>query len=163
MRTAPSARATKATLWVTLVALLLVTMTSGAELRTCLGMCHAAADAATTTSCCAVSDAEDGSALDSPASCCGCCDHDGEDEDLGGGGADAPAGGCCVTIAFDVELAPSGAAAEVCLDAPAAVWTELCAPPNARVAEAARPSHYDRGPPRVDGRTALRATLVLLI
>jgi len=156
-------------LWITLVALLLVAMTTGAQLRTCLGACQDGAPEdrtapAAAASCCASN--EDANE-DVASSCCGCCEGSGDSEEGGTGegddGAGAPAGGCCVTLAFDVELAPSEAPTELRVGVPAACWVARTAPPMVRVFEQPRPFCFDRGPPRIDGRTALRATQVLLI
>ena len=169
MRSDTTTRTTKTTLWVTLVALLLVAMTTGAQLRTCLGACQdgaregRTAQAAASSCCASNEDANE----DVASSCCGCCEGSGDSEEGGTGegedGAGAPAGGCCVTLAFDVELAPSGAPTELRVGVPAACWVARTAPPMMRAFEQPRPFCFDRGPPRIDGRTALRATQVLLI
>jgi len=68
-----------------------------------------------------------------------------------------------VTVAFDVELAPI----DMIVDMPdmAACMCAVIAPcwqrMLTRTVERQRP--FDRGPPRVDRRTALRACTVLLI
>ncbi|MCK5940565.1 MAG: hypothetical protein KAI24_01250, partial [Planctomycetes bacterium] len=94
--------------------------------------------------------------------CCCCCDDDGEpprdDDDDGACGT-----GCCITIAFDVDLAPTVVADDLPIPAmlPCGWPVAPRAPPLVREAE--RRSTCDGGPPRVDRRTALRATTVLLI
>ena len=76
---------------------------------------------------------------------------------------DEGAGGCCVTIDFSVEMAPDIAAAKLPPLPFVSCWAPPMAAAQARVFEAPRPFCFDRGPPRVDARTALRATQVLLI
>lgn len=135
-------------------ALLLVTLASKVEVRTCIGVC--ADQAAATPACCSTP-----TAADAAASCCGCCEvpsdrqptPDDDDDDRG----------CCVTIDFDVDQAPASDPCKVRMAAPIVCWVEPLPRPAARVVEAARPCHYDRGPPRIDRQTALRATQVLLI
>ena len=61
-------RASRWTLWVTLLALLLVAMTSTVEVQTCVGACGE--PVAVERACCSNEPAPD---LD--ASCCGCCDE----------------------------------------------------------------------------------------
>ena len=143
-------RATRPASWVALLALLLVALTGTVELRTCSGSCEAAPAAA---SCCVDADASN--------DCCGCCESPAErpapadDED-----GDS---GCCTTVDFDVDQAPSSAATKFSAPTPEICWIAPLPALATRVYESARPFNFDRGPPRVDERTALRATQVLLI
>ena len=148
-------RASRQTLWVTLLALLLVAMTSTVEVQTCVGACGE--PVAVERACCSNEPAPD---LD--ASCCGCCDEPA-DEAPSDREDDEDEGGCCVTIDFDLEQAPTPTVGKLRLPTPAVCWLEPLPTPAAQIFGAARPFYYDRGPPRIDQRTALRATQVLLI
>ena len=156
MATPTTTSAVRPTLWVTLIALLLVALTSQVRVRTCVGECAEPVE----QTCCVAEPADAGDA------CCGCCE-DGEEaptpsggDGEGAGGCD---GGCCITIAFDVDMAPSVDVAKLPTMLPAICWIAPLPQPAVRVLQSARPFYFDRGPPRIDGRTALRATQVLLI
>ena len=143
-------------LWITLVALLLVAMTSQVEVRTCLGACGDMA-AVESMSCCASTD--DAPEDQSADACCGCCEdgeapvHPSDDED----------GGCCLTIDFDVDQAPNVTPFQLPPAAPVVCWVAPTWSAEVRVLEAPRGHGFDRGPPRTDQGAALRATQVLLI
>ncbi|MEC9048394.1 MAG: hypothetical protein VYA51_10300 [Planctomycetota bacterium] len=156
MPTSTQKRATRATLWISMVALLLVAMTSQVEVRTCLGVC--AIDVASAPSCC-----DEVAPFDVSSTCCGCCEQPGEDAPAPDDPTPAEDDGCCVTIAFDVDQAPGPETCKLRLPPAVICWLEPLKTAVARVPEAARPFYYDRGPPRVDQRTVLRATQVLLI
>jgi len=153
--------AARSTLWVTLIALLLVAMTSQVRVRTCIGDCSDTA-ATLASACC------EGPQLlvvdDESCDCCGCCDEsEPQGEEPCEDGAGDCEGGCCITIAFDVDMAPNVDVAKLPAMLPAICWIAPLPQPEVRVLESARPFYFDRGPPRIDGRTALRATTVLLI
>ncbi len=156
MPTSTQKRATRTALWISTVALLLVAMTNKVEVRTCLGVC--AIDVASATSCCG-----EVASFDVSSTCCGCCEQPGDDAPAPNDPAPDEDDGCCVTLAFDVDQAPGPEVCKLRL-APAVIcWLEPLLTAVARVPEAVRPFYYDRGPPRVDQRTVLRATQVLLI
>ena len=120
----PTASRARSILWVTLTALLLVALTSRMEVRTCLGDCQ---PTVATDSCCAAPSGDVESTVDD--GCCGCCDEGsperapGDDEPGDDGdGAGGREGGCCVTIAFDVDMAPNVDAAKAPLAIPAICW-----------------------------------------
>ena len=147
--------ASQPTLWVTLLALLLVAMTSTVEVRTCVGACGE--PAAVERACCSQL------ATDLDASCCGCCDEPTDEAPSERDDSERDDDGCCVTFDFDLDQAPTPTVGKPRLPAPAVCWLEPLPTPAARIFESSRPFHYDRGPPRIDRRTALRATQVLLI
>lgn len=148
------ASAARPILWVTLIALLLVAVTSQVRVRTCVGDCAKPVEHA-----CCVPEPADAD--------CGCCENatemsapKGEDEGAGAGERERD---CCITIAFAVEMAPCVEEAKLPTTLPAICWIAPLPQPAVRVLQSARPFYFDRGPPRIDGRTALRATQVLLI
>lgn len=161
MHALPTTRTTRPILWIAVLALLVAAIGSQLRMRTCVGECCELE--AVASACCQLEAAiaDDG--------CCGCCDEvdaarDGETDDGESGnqrGGCAP--GCCLTMDFDVELAPI----DVPVELPMAFALALpplpfaLAPAAAREFETLRP--FDRGPPRVDRSTALRVCTVLLI
>jgi hypothetical protein len=150
-------------LWIALVVLALAALGNHMTLKTCVGECCAVE----AMSCC-----ED--ELSVPAgtakeSCCSRCGthNDAADETPRGDEPDFATGacapGCCITVAFDVDMAPIAAPVQLptlATHAPAPALP-ACLPTPARQAVRERP--FDRGPPRIDRRTALRAYVVLLI
>ena len=158
-------------LWITLVALLLVAMTSQVEVRTCLGACGDIA-AVESMSCCASTDdtsaddtladdtlADDAQPAQSDNECCGCCDDGEAPTDP----SDEEEDGCCLTIDFDVDQAPNVTPFQLPPAAPVVCWVAPTWSAEVRVLEAPRGHGFDRGPPRTDQGAALRATQVLLI
>ena len=146
-------------LWITLVALLLVAMTSQVEVRTCLGACGDIAAVESMSCCASTDDAREDQSGKSDDTCCGCCEdreapvHPSDDED----------GGCCLTIDFDVDQAPNVTPFQLPPAAPVVCWVAPTWSAEVRVLEAPRGHGFDRGPPRTDQGAALRATQVLLI
>ena len=179
----PTSAPARATLWVA-VLLLLVTALAHLRLSRCIGDCGTGTDEAA-ASCCAVVtvDLTDGATCCGCCGCCDCCDccdcatpaaaakrgrldvavDDGQDAPQGSvRGTCAP--GCRLTITFEgVEFAPAPAGTQLADGTPAAFvplatnWPT----PDRRPLTRGRP--FDRGPPRVDAGTALRACTVLLI
>jgi len=163
MLSTATSRQPKTILWIAAIALLLTALGNQMRLQTCVGECNATA----VVSCCDAGPSTTGDAVEQ--ACCGCCDGL---PSLHGG--DAPAGdlpdslfgacksGCCITVAFDIELAPfalpSHHAPTAALPHPTPSGCLPCL-----VREVVRTRPFDRGPPRVDRRTALRACVVLLI
>lgn len=144
-----------------MVALLLAAAGSQLSITTCIGKCCVVEVAA----CCQL---EAGVATDD--TCCGCCDDkapgekspsDDETPLSDPRGGCTP--GCCLTMDFDIELAPISVPIELPLTFALALppTTHSFAPMQADEVERLRP--FDRGPPRVDQSTALRACTVLLI
>ena len=142
-------------------AVLLASFVDGLRLRTCLGDCCAVVEA----DCCSTASS------DAHAPCCDhhCCGTtaespaDDDDPERSPDETDPTCSpGCCATITFDVELAPSDAGCELPPLPPPAMW--MTGWPTARSAPAVPvPWPIQRGPPRVDRRTELRACTVLLI
>lgn len=156
MNTRPTTRLTQPILWIATVALLLLAFGNRMQLTTCVGDCCAVEVA----SCC-----RDAATDEVTHDCCGCCERDGgesdgDDPDSTGGTCDS---GCCVTLAVDVELAPATTPAELPDHQPLAFEPArpkfVASQPRAEV----RTRPFDRGPPRIDRRTAMRACVVLLI
>jgi hypothetical protein len=147
------------TTWVVLTALMLVF---------CLGLSSRSHFVVCTGKCCARATANP-VLRDHCDSCC-CREHahakhsDARGQEPGPGSQRrACLPGCCVDLAFDVELAPAPRAvtehvpnvaaiepAPVCHDVPTRSWPQWVWP-------------HDTGPPRIDQRTALRASTVLLL
>jgi hypothetical protein len=150
-----------------LLALFLAGLAGGAHIKACVGSC--CADVAAADSCHAP--ATQAGADDTNSGGCCCCakaggerrgtDRDGTPEPDQVRGTCGP--GCCITIAFDTELAPCDAKrTEMPLAAIGA--GDDVAPAFGRDPEPlARLRPFDRGPPRVDALTRLRATTLLLI
>ena len=169
-------------LWIAVLALLLSAIGSQLRVKTCIGEC-----CATETMTCSVSQ------HDSFAkhACCDCCDETaqpGEDAPLGDDQplgdqplGDQPTGdqplgdrppgewrdgctpGCCVTVDFEIEMAPIDVPVELPMVLALALppIPQSFAPMPAREVLRLRP--FDRGPPRIDRSTALRVCTVLLI
>ena len=146
-------------LWITLVALLLVAMTSQVEVRTCLGTCGDIAAVESMSCCASTDDVREAQSGPSDDACCGCCEdgeapvHPSDEED----------GGCCLTIDFDVDQAPNVTPFQLPPAATVVCWVAPTWSAEVRVLEAPRGHGCDRGPPRTDQGAALRATQVLLI
>ena len=154
-------------LWIAALALLLSAIGSQLRVTTCIGECCAAE---TTT--CSVSQHDP---LAKHA-CCDCCDetaHPSEesprddDQRLGdqplGESRDGCTPGCCVTVDFEIEMAPIDVPVELPMVLALALppIPQSFAPMPAREVQRLRP--FDRGPPRIDRSTALRVCTVLLI
>ncbi|MFT4511582.1 MAG: hypothetical protein ACI89X_003351 [Planctomycetota bacterium] len=152
-------------LWIAVVALLLAAVGSQLRVTTCTGECCAVEAAA----CCQLT-TDDATGHE----CRGCCDDEtpnaaspnerpSDDESP----LSEPRGecmpGCCLTMDFDIELAPIDVPVELPLAFALALppTPQSFAPMLVREAERLRP--FDRGPPRVDRSTALRVYTVLLI
>ena len=152
----------RAILWIALIALLVAGLASGLHIKACVG------------SCCAVAaiDSCDAPATDArthrteSGGCCCCADasderRDGAPDPDQVRGACSP--GCCITIAFDTELAPCDVPRAEMPFAAIAAGDDV-APAFGRDPEPlVRLRPFDRGPPRIDARTRLRASTVLLI
>jgi len=148
-------------LWIAVVALLLAALGSRVSVTTCIGNCCAIE----ASSCCLQ---ETNVATDH--TCCSHCDEDAPGEESPSDDdtplSDSPnecMPGCCLTMDFDIELAPINEPIELPLTFALALppTTHLFAPMQAHEAGRLRP--FDRGPPRVDQSTALRVCTVLLI
>jgi hypothetical protein len=150
-------------LWIAVVALLLAAVGSQLRVTTCVGECCEVETAA----CCQIeTDAITGDA------CCDCSDESPSDQPGEAPSDDEsplsdPRGGClpdcCLTMDFDIEMAPIDVPVEVPLTFALALppAPQSFAPMHVRKFERLRP--FDRGPPRVDRSTALRVCTVLLI
>jgi hypothetical protein len=159
---------TQPILWVAIIALIAASFGSQLRITKCLGGCAPIA-----ISCCT----ENAPIADE--GCCSCCSDDETDPAQQARPESAAAGfptdqdrsatsgscpsDCCITIAFDTELAPI----EMQDNLPNMFalaflpTTQACLSMPARVV--VRPRLFDRGPPRVDESTALRACTLLLI
>lgn len=169
MATSGTNRRARPILWITLVALILVAMTSQVEVRTCLGSCGADAAVASMSCCASTDDAgkddAGGDLSDQRADdCCGCCEGGEAPADPSEGDpSEGEDDGCCLTIDFDVDQAPSVTPFQLPPAAPVVCWVAPTWSAEVRVLEAPRGHGFDRGPPRTDQGAALRATQVLLI
>ena len=144
----------------------LAVMVQQVQLQGCVGGCCAApasVEGTPPSSCCS----EKAARLSERASCC----------DTGVEAADAPApdgvpplratgrcaGGCCITVAFDLELGVPTRDGVVELEVAATAATPVVEGYVARLRPLRHARPFDRGPPRVDRGAALRACTVLLI
>lgn len=160
MRSLTNKQASGPILWIALAVLVLAALGNHLTFKTCVGdCCHDAASMVV-----AEADTTDGErAGDGHAACCGCCANNkpgNKSEDQARGTCDP---GCCITLAFDIEMAPADAVEELPplpVIAIPVCMTQL-ARPTPREVRRLRP--FDRGPPRIDRCTALRACTVLLI
>ena len=153
-------------LWIAVVALLLAAVGSQLSVTICIGKCCVVEVAA----CCQL-----GAGVATDDTCCDSCDDKAPGETAPGEKAPSddetplsdPRGGCtpgcCLTMDFDIELAPISVPIELPLTFALALppTTHSFAPMQAHEVERLRP--FDRGPPRVDQSTALRVCTVLLI
>lgn len=183
MLSSPPRNLTRAILWMALLALVLGVIGSQVRISKCTTDCCVVA----VSSCCeadASHDTTTTSSLGSGTRCCGCCDHPvpqqraAQDSSHDSAANEQrkhetpwPQGdargtcppGCQVVVSFDLELAPLDVP-DAPTHLPALVFAPAdsrCPPAIARAVVRQRP--FDRGPPRVDRCTALRACTVLLI
>ena len=142
-----------------MLAMLAAAFAGKVRMQACTGACCSVAATADTAL------PHDDGACSECSSCC--CEQQAaperaEDEDDDGArGRCGP--GCCVTIACEIELMPASRAT---FELPSFDLAVAPAPPLLpRLARRApvRLRPFERGPPRIDGRTALRSCTVLLI
>jgi len=173
MRTAKTSRTTPAILWIALALFVVAGLGNHLHFQTCTGDCCAQE----------MDSARDFRAAQLPAAlaseeaadqCC-CCgeasargatvrgDRDADEGEPLDGARSSCAPGCCVAIGFDIEMARLDGFAEA-PSLPACVFATPLGPQRScPPREFKSPRPFDRGPPRVDRCTALRACTVLLI
>ena len=152
-------------LWAAALVLLLAAIGNRLSLSTCVGECCDVEVA----SCCATSDVAtptDGE----DHGCCSCCETElttHKDTTPPGETPGSPSGGChpkCgLQIAIAIEMAPFAVSVPQPIPAPMLLAPALPGCQASLVRTVARTRPFDRGPPRTDQRTALRACVVLLI
>ena len=143
-------------LWIAMFALVLMALGNHMRIKACTGQCGAVI----ASQCCSTE-------IDvaAPSESCCCCsdttgDLEGEPEDEARSSCPI---GCCFTLSFDIDIAP------VCVPADGPHLTAQTLPPTPTglpkldVRRAAFQRPFDRGPPRVDRCSAMRACTVLLI
>lgn len=168
LQTSQSTSIARPILWVAIVALIAASLGSQLRITKCLGECTSVASSCCTPKTPLVDEA-----------CCGCCtddeavdtEHVRPTDSVAGFPADHDPGAtvgncpsdCCITIAFDSELAPINMQVNMpdMFSMAFLPFAQTCLPMPARVVM--RPRLFDRGPPRVDKCTAMRACTLLLI
>ena len=158
-----TARLKRPILWIAVLALLLSAISSQLRVTTCIGDCCASEVTASEVTTC--SQSQEGPT--GTHTSCDCCDESSEelpcDDDPLGESRGACMPGCCLTMDFDIEMAPIDVPVELPLTLALALppTQQSFAPMPTREFERLRP--FDRGPPRIDRSTALRVCTVLLI
>ena len=159
-----TSRPSQSILWIAVIVLALVALGNQMRLTTCIGDCCQAE----LSSCC---DADESLSADTgQLASCDCCDQHGDATGDRSPAEGAPgsisrtcAPDCCLAVTFDVDMAPIATPVRLPTLAVATFTPALPACLSTPVREVVRTRPFDRGPPRIDRCTAMRACIVLLI